>query len=244
MPSNGAENRSEAAFSISWDQSKHPFPRETLIIIGSGSFGSRAAEILSAAGGYAPILLVDRDAQRLGAVAVEGIIKIHKESTDFLAETFPYLHPSSMIVPAVPLHLALEFLKISKGIEMRSIPVPEGMQGSLPFVWNGEKGTLLLSYADFRCPEHCSEPEDCCTVTGVKRELPLYRLLAERIPLDYRGHILRSRQLAPGVGGYRVEDLLFLENLVRKEGGKWLVGTACRCHGVLSAVHVSRPGPA
>jgi hypothetical protein len=51
--------------------------------------------------------------------------------------------------------------------------------------------------------------------------------------------IIRSRQLAPGVGGFRTVDLLrLLKDLQRQEvrGRPFLIGTACRCHGVISAL--------
>jgi len=53
-------------------------------------------------------------------------------------------------------------------------------------------------------------------------------------------HVIRSRQLAPGLGGYRVRDLKELLGKVSEAGkGKWLVATACNCHGIVTAMQVT-----
>ena len=99
----------------------------------------------------------------------------------------------------------------------------------------------MVSYADFRCPDDCPEPSDHCTVTGKKRGKPLYKLLGDIALPGFRVHVIRSRQLAPGIGGYSIGDLEGLRE--RVEGGgnsKWLVGTACKCHGIISAVEVAK----
>ena len=43
--------------------------------------------------------------------------------------------------------------------------------------------------------------------------------------------VLRSIQLAPGVGGLPVHEMLQLKQEVGRLGGEWLLATACRCHG-------------
>ena len=57
--------------------------------------------------------------------------------------------------------------------------------------------------------------------------------------LDLEGfgtHVIRSRQLAPGLGGYRFKELLDLrEKMMAEEPARWILATACRCHGVLTA---------
>ncbi|MBN2126224.1 MAG: hypothetical protein JW821_18130 [Deltaproteobacteria bacterium] len=122
--------------------------------------------------------------------------------------------------------------------------MPETIRPHLPHTWKGGEGSLLVSYADFLCPDDCPEPADFCTVTGLKRDVPLYRRLENLEVPEYHIHVVRSRQLAPGLGGYRVEDLARLLARV-KDGGKrkWLVGTACRCHGTLSAMEIRTGDP-
>ena len=48
--------------------------------------------------------------------------------------------------------------------------------------------------------------------------------------------VLRSHQLAPGVGGYRAAELLGLRDRLAAQGGDWLLATACRCHGVAGSL--------
>ena len=76
-------------------------------------------------------------------------------------------------------------------------------------------------------------------MTGEKREQPLYDLLSHLDLSGFKVHVIRSRQLAPGLGGYRVLDLAkTAEELKRDEMGRWLLGTACRCHGMLTAFEI------
>jgi len=69
--------------------------------------------------------------------------------------------------------------------------------------------------------------------------MPLFKLLGGLEIRDFAIHIIRSRQIAPGLGGYRVKDMIQLLEKVRKgKARKWLIGTACRCHGVLNALEL------
>ncbi|MBT4089646.1 MAG: hypothetical protein HOE30_14255 [Deltaproteobacteria bacterium] len=44
----------------------------------------------------------------------------------------------------------------------------------------------------------------------------------------------RFGRLAPGVGGYRPEDLYNLSGKINRVKGSLLICTACRCHGVIT----------
>jgi len=159
----------------------------------------------------------------------------------FLVEAFPRLQPETILVPALPLHLAVEWLKAMphSGLHIRSIPVPASVAEGVPHHWPGGNGGLLVSHADFLCPEDCPEPEDGCTVTGEIRT-PLYEILRNMDVPEFRTHVIQSRQLAPGLGGYTSGDLKGLLREVENGGtAKWLVGTACRCHGVVDGLDVT-----
>jgi hypothetical protein len=211
---------------------------KAIIIIGAGHFGQRAATLLSSLE-HSSLWIVDRDLTKLKKIGNIGAKRIAQDGVQFLAKHFSHLAPSTFIIPAVPVHLAFEWLRASlnKKDSIEQISVPKGVAPRLPHTWDGSEGSLLASYADFRCPEDCPEPANCCTVTGKKRGTPLYRLLTQLEPRGFRVHVIRSRQLAPGVGGYRVRDLKELLGKV-SEGrkGKWLVATACKCHGVMTAM--------
>lgn len=213
---------------------------KAIIIIGAGHFGQRAAALLSATP-RTSLWIVDRDAKKLRTMGSMGAKRIAEDGVRFLAKHFSHLAPSTFIIPAVPVHLAFEWLRTymngNETIAQEAVPGTFGDR--LPHPWPSKDGSLLVSYADFRCPDDCPEPANRCTVTGKARGTPLYRLLTERPPRGFRVHVIRSRQLAPGVGGYRVKDLKELLGKV-SEGrkGKWLVATACKCHGVITALRV------
>lgn len=223
------------------DNSQAPFSGEEVIVIGAGHFGKRALDALASRPKTPPVVVVEKDEKALRLVTGPLVSCILQEGVPFLAGSFERLHPRNMIVPAVPLHLAYEWLRLTLKGKRRvfQIDVPETIRPLLPHTWEGQEGSLLVSYADFRCPDDCPEPADHCTVTGKKRGTPMHTLLGGIAPPGYRIHVLRSRQLAPGVGGYTVGDLQELMGRVESGGeGKWLVATACRCHGVVSAMEV------
>jgi len=213
---------------------------KAIIIIGAGHFGQRAAALLHSAP-RTSLWLVDRDAKRLKTLGNMGAKRIAEDGVRFLAKHFSHLAPSTFIIPAVPVHLAFEWLRAYKNQQgtIEQLPVPKAFALRLPHTWDGSEGSLLASYADFRCPEDCPEPANRCTVTGKKRGIPLYRLLAEVETRGFGVHVIRSRQLAPGVGGYRVKDLReLLGKVLEGRKRKWLVATACKCHGVITALQV------
>jgi len=56
---------------------------------------------------------------------------------------------------------------------------------------------------------------------------------------NFESNVIRSRQLAPGVGGYSLETLLDLFEKIKKAMAPRrtiLISTSCRCHGVISAL--------
>jgi hypothetical protein len=221
--------------------SQAAFTGNEVLIIGAGHFGKRAADVLSPRLGT-PLWVVEKDEEALRVMGGLPIARILHEAVPFLAGSFHLLHPKNVIVPAVPIHLAFEWLRRSmKGnFSVFRIEVPESIKPLLPHTWVGGEGSLLVSYADFQCPDDCPEPADHCTVTGQRRGIPLHALLSDIDLPGYRVHVLRSRQLAPGVGGYTVGDLQELLGRVESGGeGKWLVATACKCHGVVSAMEMT-----
>jgi hypothetical protein len=48
--------------------------------------------------------------------------------------------------------------------------------------------------------------------------------------------VIRSYQLAAGVGGYRSEQLFSLLRQAAAAKGDMLISTACRCHGVITGL--------
>jgi hypothetical protein len=187
--------------------------------------------------------VVDKDQRAIERLAHLPVEAVHEDGLTYLGQLPLERCPIDYIIPAVPFHLAFEYI-LSKGkiqgMKRTSVPEVPG----LPNPQFGKTGDLYTSLADFLCPEDCPEPPGHCTVTGGRREKPLYQLLSEL----YRGYelkVIRSEQLGPGVGGFRPEvlDDLF-EDLKewREENRPMLISTACRCHGVISALARSGEG--
>jgi hypothetical protein len=214
-------------------------PENAVFIIGAGHFGSRAARLLHRESN-APLFVMDVDKNSLSKLEDLPVKRISNDGILFLVNNYHLLNSSNTIVPAVPVHLAYKWLKghLDGRFKVKKMVVPEEIKPLLPFVWPGSEGSLLVSYADFECPDDCPEPE-YCTVTGERRDKPLYDLLIRLELTDFRVHVIRSRQLAPGLGGYEVGELeKAAERLRSEEKGKWLLGTSCRCHGILTALEI------
>jgi hypothetical protein len=211
-----------------------------VFVIGAGHFGARAARILSEQGDV-QVFVVDQDENRLSGFKGPRVKTISSNGLRFLSDHFPLLNLSSLIVPALPVHLAAEWVRLllEEDLPLKKIDLPDELKSLLPHTWPAEDGSLLVSYADYLCPEDCAEPRRC-TVTGEERR-PLYELLGSLTLSDYRVHIVQSHQLAPGLGGYLLKDLFSCAEKIQEESpARWILGTACRCHGVLSGLWAGR----
>jgi hypothetical protein len=214
---------------------------DAVFIIGAGHFGGRAARLLADAR-KGPIFVVDVDAHRLSELHQAGLRHIADDGIGFLVRHYAQLHAESTIVPALPVHLAYEWvaLYLAEAHVFKKVEVPDSIRPFLPHTWPAGDGSLLASFADFICPDDCAEP-DCCTVTGEFRDPPLHDLLRGLPAEDFNVHVTRSRQLAPGLGGYRSADLgSVASSITRRVPGRWLLCTACRCHGVVTAFEIRR----
>jgi len=208
---------------------------DTVFIIGAGHFGSRAARIIRGRS-EAPVFVVDPEEQALSAVKDIRVEAISADGIEFLVAHLPEMKAANTIVPALPLHLAYEWLIrfLPANMNIQKLTVPETTP-PLPHAAPASEGSTLVSYADFRCPDDCPEPV-YCTVTGEKREKPLFALLRDQAIPPFQIHIVRSHQLAPGLGGYKVDDLKEIaEEVLKRKKRMWILGTACKCHGILTA---------
>ena len=206
-------------------------------IFGFGRFGQMAATRLI--NNYPQALLKAIDRKDIIPDPKMPIEFICSDASNYLAENLtPHLGPS-FIIPAVPFHLAYGWVKttLQQNYHLIPIPIPDPVLHQLPNSIPGKMGTLYSSYASFLCPDNCPEPEKVCTVTGRQRTGLLYQ--------DYRhlnidGYLslgIRSYQLAPGVGGFKPEDLWGLLKKIQQTGTSihYLLSTACLCHGVMDS---------
>jgi hypothetical protein len=212
-----------------------------VVVAGVGRFGRRAVRELSARHPGWRIHAIEHDPAKLKGLSRHDWVELHPGEAVTVLDRLLQERSADWIVPAVPFHLAHAWLlhALARHHEVRRIPVPDSLV--VPNPYRGRTGDLYTSFAAFLCPEDCPEPKGACTVTGERRSMPLFQLLADLPAAAYRVVGLRSRQLGAGVGGYRGRELLALKEEILNGPGDLLLFTACRCHGVLSGLHVGPP---
>jgi len=212
-------------------------PTHTYLIIGCGYFGHRAAEKLFQKDLKSKIIVVDKSKKALQKVSRLPIQIAASDGIIYLSQFLSKGRKADYIIPAVPLHLAFEFVLFQlkpMGIKRREVPTLSG----LPNPMMGKTGDLYTSFTKFLCPEDCLEPAKYCTITQEKRLNPLYKIIND-LEGVFESRVIRSHQLGPGIGGFRPKALLdLIEDIKRKKdsGQSVLVSTASRCHGVTSAL--------
>jgi hypothetical protein len=209
----------------------------TYLIIGCGHFGSRAANKLFQKDSHSKIIVVDKNEKALQKVSRLPVETAVCDGIIYLSQFLSEGQKAHFIIPAVPLHLAFEFVLFqlkSMGVKRRKVPTLSG----LPNPMIGKTGDLYTSLANFLCSEDCPEPARYCKATGKRREKPLYQILKD-LKGPFESRVTPSQQLAPGVGGFRPKVLLdLLEDIKKKRNSSRLIliSTASRCHGVTSAL--------
>lgn len=248
--------------------------------MGAGYFGRRAVRELARRREDTRFLVVDRDPSRLRLLKQEVTEEIAHRctfQTGTAAEVLvrglkPVKSAGSVqpgtdpdwIVPAVPQHLAAAWYLTGMGPKhARRIPVPWEVDNLVPGPLRlpSPSTDLYTSIAQTGCPEDCPEPASYCPATGEPRPYDLFSRLAElankpELP-NFTTVVVRSHQLAPGVGGYRPSALHAAAEEMRAAPEKMdaavkmthaaageratgrqkvLLCTSCRCHGVVSAV--------
>ena len=209
----------------------------SFVVVGCGRFGSRAAHTLRKRYPLSKITVVDQDQRALRKVSRLSLETVVGKGRQYLEQSGSENPPFDVIIPAVPLHLAFEFIfsRLKDYAPKRSwVPILSG----LPNAHVGETGDLYTSLADFLCPEACPEPPTYCMMTRKRRTKPLYAILGD-LEGPFVPFVIRSQQLGPGVGGFESRLLTDLVKQIRAKiptGPVFLVSTACRCHGVTSAL--------
>jgi hypothetical protein len=212
-------------------------------ILGAGRFGRRAADILLGRFPSASITVVDRNPKAPVSAEIRRRVQlIREEGIGFLKKHLNAPDGPDWIVPAIPLHVAFEWIKADSesSCGIREISVPEPVVVLLPNPIRGWNQAVYTSNADFVCPENCAEPETICTCTRKPRPRVLHDFLAVVEYRNFRSIVVVSRQLAPGVGGYSPEALFEARAKVLSSDAPILLSTACKCHGVMHAAWIQR----
>lgn len=143
----------------------------------------------------------------------------------------------SWIIPLLPVHLAWEWCRMKIGLDrLVRAWLSSGIDSRLPNPMHGTNGDIYVSHADFICPDDCSEPKEICTVTKRPRKQDMFARLEAFHYKEYPSIVLRSRQLAPGIGGVSPGQLFSFLKKIQQHKGSLLLCTACRCHGVITGV--------
>lgn len=209
----------------------------TYLIIGCGHFGSRAAEKLLKKDPLSKIIVVDKIKESIKKICHLPVETAVSDGISYLNKFLSQGRRADYIIPAVPFHLAFEFILSQlkpPGGKRRKVPPLSG----LPNPVIGKTGDLYTSFADFICSEDCPEPSKYCSFTKKRRPKPLYEILSD-LKGTFESRVIRSEQLGPGIGGFEPKKIMNLLQDIKKKrrpGQFILVSTASRCHGVTSVL--------
>lgn len=210
---------------------------EEIWIIGIGQFGLLAFQRLSKTNKERHFVLVDPVKENLLQCAGANYTLEQADGVEFLEQHLHARSTPNWIIPALPIHLAAEWLLVRLGPErLRRATLPPEIEPLLPNPLRGPEGNIYVSHADFGCPDDCAEPRDICTVTGKRRTENMFEIVGEIRLAPFQPLAIRSHQLGPGIGGYRPKQLFELLDKVEQTSGHLLVSTACRCHGVITGL--------
>ncbi len=209
---------------------------ESFWILGAGRFGTLAVQRILARKKVPRLVVVDRDGHVLEKLRDKSVETVEQDAIDFLVH-YPGLG-SEWIVPAIPVHVAFAWLcrQLAREGVVTQLAAPSILEQKVPNSLRAKTGALYASFATFRCPDDCDEPEESCTVTGEVREVDLFDVIRNIEVEGFVTQVVRSHQLAPGVGGYQLSVLWRLLEEARSTEKDILVATACRCHGVIDAL--------
>jgi FlaA1/EpsC-like NDP-sugar epimerase len=150
---------------------------ERFWIIGAGRFGRIAVDRIRRKKADAAITVVDKKSTDLGQ---NGVIAVQQDGIHWLAATLQPKAPVDIVVPAIPVHVAYEWLKsnLLEKYKIHPIYIPDEWLSRMPHAMRGAVGKAYVSHADFICPDNCPAPKTICTHTGKPRPMDLFRLLA------------------------------------------------------------------
>jgi hypothetical protein len=210
-------------------------------IIGGGRFGKRSAAVLRTRHPASDITVIEKDIHTCRGMAKEAFHIECREGIRYLELNLKNFGTPDWIVPAIPLHVAYEWIrvKLSRDYDLHPLDISASLQTVLPNPVAGGRGQLFISNADFICPENCSEPDEICTVTGEPRPRILHEFLAHIHAEEFTSVVICSRQLEPGVGGFQPRSLFEALYKIKSAGRPVLLSTACRCHGISNLFTIS-----
>ncbi|MCS7119301.1 MAG: hypothetical protein RMH75_05815 [Archaeoglobaceae archaeon] len=196
------------------------------IIVGGGKFGLKVVEYMLNKNRDFIVLDPNENCEVAKKFKDKFVKAEAKELTKFVEKLKP-----EWIFPTAPIHVAAEAFK--NQFKTWNEKINEIIAGfPMKVVVSIGKGNLVVSYnRDKLCISNCNSP-DFCPVTKIKRPCPMFELVNFACP---EAKVLISHQLSPGIGAIKGED--FIEVIKdSKKMEKIVIATACRCHGVLTAL--------
>lgn len=207
---------------------------ENIWILGGGQVGQYAVEVFTQISPEATLVVVDNSPTNTFPNNVEMVCE---DAIEWLTREFTPDTSVSKIIPALPLHLAVQWAvkKLSeKNSSVHPVEIPDAFLVNLPHPIRISKNQITTSHADFICPSHCLEPDTVCSHTKQQRPAALFQFLRTFNWINFQPFIVRSRQFAPGLGGFLPGDLWsLLRNIKLWPDTPLVVGTACKCHGII-----------
>ncbi len=207
------------------------------IVYGGGKYGLKAVEYLIRNNRNFVVIDIDSKCEVMRKLKLPDF-KDENEGNSFLKgdvkdliKLFQKLDPE-YVFPTAPIHIAGAFVAEIHGLDVWYDGIDYALSGLPPkIILSAGKGSIVVSYnRDHECLENCSAP-DVCPVTKMRKPAPMYDMLKFAVP---DGFIIESIYLKPGLGAIKGQDLKNLIEWAEKKD-KVIVGTACRCHGVLSS---------
>ncbi|WP_067046559.1 hypothetical protein [Methanofollis ethanolicus] len=207
------------------------------VVIGGGVYGVACARYLLDRGLQCAV--VDPDPTCLAAESLRSCECVLVLGGIAVALGVILAERPAYVFPTAPLHVAAALVQAHSlrvpdidGTDHLSCRIPLGI-----LVSAGE-GSLVVSYnPSGRCLSACAAPQ-VCPATGITRPVPLFALLRQAFPAAW---ILESLQLAPGIGALSGPDVIAVLE-ASEMGDPMIVGTACRCHGIVTALAAEKKG--
>jgi hypothetical protein len=209
------------------------------IIVGGGKYGCYAIEFLRQKGKGFVVVDINRNCLAVKRFGIkvsahtnisEGEHLVHGDLSTVL-ELIERLKPE-YVFPTAPVHIAADLAKIKFGLQ----PWLEAVNAILPWlpeaiILQAGRGKVFVSYnRDKECVEKCAMPE-ICPSTKIRKPCTMTNLMRFA---SAEAFIIVSHAMAPGLGALKGSELQeFFDWAENKE--KFVVGTACDCHGVFTA---------
>lgn len=213
--------------------------RKLDVIVGGGKYGCHAIEYLRQKGRGFVVVDTDPNCLAVKRFSLDVSEPVDPREEYFvrgglprLLELIDALKPE-YVFPTAPVHIAADLVRI----RFELAPWNEAVNAILPMlpeavVLQAGRGRLVVSFnRDHDCLEKCAMPE-VCPSSGVRKPCTMTKLIRFASPEAF---VLVSYSMAPGMGALKGSELLELFDWAKKRE-RFVVATACDCHGVLTAL--------